>query len=467
MHEDLCYRSVDALARAIARRVISPVELTRAYLERMDTLEPKLHAVVTPIREEAMRRAREAETEIGRDGTRGPLHGIPYGVKDLFDTSGIRTTWGSILFADRVPDRDAAVVERLDQAGGILAAKLAMSEFAGGSTRSHLLEYPHNPWKLDRTTKGSSTGSAAATAAATIGYAIGTETGGSIVYPSAACGVTGLRPTYGRVSKFGVMPLSWSLDKVGPFARTALDCGLILEAIAGHDPRDPTSGKHSFRFSPDPADLRGRKVALIRDEFGCVPTANGPQFDEALRVLRRFGLDFEDVELPARPYYEVYKTIDYAEAGTFFKPLYDDQRIEHMYTATRRADFLADSILPASDYIHAQRIRTIITREADELLTKYRALIAPTLPAGADLIEPNSAPVNPSLRPSKKIDHTMRMTNVAGLPGISMPCGFDGDGLPLGLHVVGPAWDEQGILDIAMAFQAETDFHLRRPAFHA
>jgi aspartyl-tRNA(Asn)/glutamyl-tRNA(Gln) amidotransferase subunit A len=463
MHDDLCFQSVDELSRSIARGDLSPVELTRAYLVRMEALEPKLNAIITPLPDIAIQQAQEAEAEIRTSGVRGPLHGIPYGVKDLFDTKGIPTTWGSTIFADRVPDRDAAVIERLHSAGGILAAKLAMSEFAGGLTRSHLLDYPHNPWKLDRTTEGSSTGSAAATSAAMTGYAIGTETGGSIIYPSAACGLSGLRPTYGRVSRFGCMPLSWSLDKVGPMARSAVDCGLILDAIAGHDPRDRNSSKMPFRFSREPSDLRGQKVAIVREEFGRAPAHNGRQFEAALGLLQELGLVLEDVSLPARPYREVYKTIDYSEAGTFFKPLYDDKRIEKMYTASRRANFLADSMLPASDYLKAQRIRAMITQESDELLTRYRILIAPTRPKGAGLFEPKSASKDPEAQPGMGKDNTMWMANLAGLPGISIPCGFDPDGMPLGLHLVGAAWDEQGILDVAMAFQGATDFHLGRP----
>ena len=250
-------------------------------------------------------------------------------------------------------------------------------------------------------------------------------------------------------------------------ARSALDCGLILEAIAGHDPRDRNSGTTTFQFDRGPKEIRGFKAALIRAEFDRAPDFNRRQFGNALSVLKELGLVLEEVELPARPYREVYKTIDYSEAGTFFKPLYDDMRIEKMYTASRRANFLADSILPASDYIKAQRISTMITEESDDLLTRHRVLIAPTRPKGAGLIEPKNAVKNPESQPGMGKDHTMRMANLAGLPGISIPCGYDEDGMPLGLHIVGAAWDEQSVLDVAMAFQDATGFHLQRPTLRA
>ena len=465
IYDDLCYKSVAELSREIESGKLSPVELTKAYLARIEAYEPKLNAIITSLPELALSKAREAEEEIRRTGPRSPLHGIPYGVKDLFDTKHIRTTWGSSIFADRVPDRDATVVEKLDAAGGILAAKLAMSEFAGGSTRSHLLEYPHNPWKLDRTTMGSSTGSGAATAAALIGFSLGTETGGSIIYPSASCGITGLRPTYSRVSRFGCMSLSWSLDKVGPMARTAFDCGLILEAIAGQDSQSKLSGGRNFQFRKTPLENTGEKIALVGAEFERAPAPNQKIFENALKIFQNLGFELEEIVLPDRPYREVYKTTDYAEAGTFFKALYDDKRIARMFTASRRAHFLADSMLPASDYIKAQRIRQMITQESDELLTRYRALIAPTRIKGAGLIKAKKN--SPDSLPGQGKEHLMRLSNLAGLPGISIPCGFDKEGMPLALHLVGSAWDEQGIIDIATAFQKETDFHLKRPSFRA
>ena len=466
MTEDLCYQTVSELSDQIASGDLSPVEVTRAYLERAEQLDSRLASIITLLPARALADARAAEEEIQQGRVRGPLHGIPFGVKDLLDTKGIRTTWGSSIFADRVPDRDSAVIEKLLGAGGVLMAKLSMAEFAGGSLRSNLVEHPHNPWKLDRTTSGSSSGSGAATAAALVGFSIGSETGGSIMGPSASCGVCGVRPTYGRVSRYGCMALAWSLDKLGPMARSAEDCGLVLDAIAGHDPRDPRSSKSVFRFRRDPGPMTGRKVGLVRHELDLIPEENRAVFDRALDVLQQAGVAFEDVELPDFPYSQVYNVTRNPEAGAFYKHLFNDKRIEGQYDRARRADFLAGSMLPASDYVTAQRIRQMMVNAADELLAPFSAIIAPSRGRGAGLIDgaqtPRTTPTEQSEPPRRGAVMT-RMANLTGLPGISIPCGFDGEEMPLGLHITARAWDEQSALDIAMAFQRETDFHRRRP----
>ena len=463
MSEGLCYQTVSELSGQIASGELSPVEVTRAYLERAEQLDSRLASIITLLPERALADARAAEEEIQQGRVRGPLHGIPFGVKDLLDTEGIPTTWGSSIFADRVPNRDAAVIEKLLGAGGVLMAKLSMAEFAGGSLRSNLVEHPHNPWKLDRTTSGSSSGSGAATAAALVGFSIGSETGGSIMGPSASCGVCGVRPTYGRVSRYGCMALAWSLDKLGPMARSAEDCGLVLDAIAGHDPRDPRSSKSVFRFRRDPGPMTGRKVGLVRHEFDLIPEENRAVFDRTLEVLRQTGVVFEDVELPDFPYGEVYNVTRNPEAGALYKHLFNDKRIEGQYDRARRADFLAGSMLPASDYVTAQRIRQMMVNATNELLAPYSAIIAPSRGRGAGLIDaPPTPPTTPSEPPRRGAAMT-RMANLTGLPGISIPCGFDGEEMPLGLHITAQAWDEQSAFDIAMAFQRETDFHRRRP----
>ena len=475
MSEDLCYQTIGELSKQIAAKKLSPVELTQAYLERAESINPKLETVITLTREQALARATEAEKEIKSGKIRGPLHGIPYGVKDLFDTKGVKTTWGSIIFKDRVPDRDATCVAKLNNAGAILKSKLTMSEFAGGSTRSNLVPFPHNPWKLDRTTSGSSSGSGASTAAAMVCFSLGTETGGSILGPSGSNGIAGMRPTYGRVSRFGCMTLAWSLDKIGPLARSATDVGTILEVIAGPDPKDPTSGSTPFKFRPDPGKVSGRKLGIVRHEFDLASAASRAVFEKALDVLKQAGFVLENVTLPDRPYAEVYNLISNTEGGTFFKSVFNDKRIEGMYDEARRADWMAASMLPASDYLTAQRIRAMITAESDELVAKYSAVIAPTSASGAGLIQPpaggqrgarggGSSGAAAERGPAAALT---RIGNLAGLPGISVPCGFDSEGLPLGIHIMSRAWDEQSVLDVAMAFQKETDFHRKRPTFRA
>lgn len=465
MSEDIAYSTVHELSTQIASKKLSPVELAKIYLARAEEFNPKTHVIVTLTRDHALKQAEQVEREIRRSKPRGPLHGIPYGVKDLLDTKGIRTTWGSLIFKDRVPDRDAAVIEKLNAAGAVLIAKLHTAEFAGGGPKSKLLEHSRNPWKLDRTTSGSSTGPGGATAGGMVGFSVGTETGGSIMSPSASCGVSGMRPTYGRVSRYGCMVLAWSLDKIGPLTRSAVDVGLVLEAIAGHDPRDPTSGPGSFKFRPDPGRIRGRRIGVHRPEFDAANATNRSVFLKALEVLRQQGFVLEDVELPVRPYSECYNLHSNVEGGSAFKALFNDRRIVDMHNAPRRADWMAASMLPASDYLKAQRLRQMIRLEADALLTRFDAVIAPTSTTGAGTVE--SEPEAPSSSGRSAPPRLTNMANLACVPGISVPCGFDADGLPLAIHIATKAWDEQGALDVAMAYQRETDWHRRRPTFRA
>jgi aspartyl-tRNA(Asn)/glutamyl-tRNA(Gln) amidotransferase subunit A len=269
------------------------------------------------------------------------------------------------------------------------------------------------------------------------------------------------------------MTLAWSLDKVGPLARSATDIGLILEVIAGADPKDPTASSNTFKFRPDPGKATGKKIGVVRHEFDLAPAANQAVFNKALEVLKQAGFVLEDVSLPDRPYAEVYNLISNTEGGTFFKSAFNDKRIEGMYDSARRADWLAASMLPASDYLTAQRIRAMITSESDELVAKYTAIVAPTSETGAGLIEPSANPATTTGQRGGRGANRgpaaalTRIGNLAGLPGISIPCGFDPEGLPLALHIVSKAWDEQSILDVAMTFQKETDFHRKRPTFRA
>jgi len=282
-----------------------------------------------------------------------------------------------------------------------------------------------------------------------------------------------MRPTYGRVSRFGCMTLAWSLDKIGPLARSATDVGLILEAIAGADAKDPTAGAATFKFRAEPGKVAGKKIGVVRHEIELAPAANQAVFGKALDVLKQAGFVLEDVRLPDRPYAEVYNLISNSEGGTAFKALFNDKRIEGMYDTARRADWLAASMLPASDYLTAQRIRAMITADSDELVGKYTAIIAPTSGSGAGLIErPANATAAEGQRGGRGTNRgpaaaLTQVGNLAGLPGISIPCGFDNEGLPLALHIVARAWDEQSALDVAMTFQKETDFHRKRPSFRA
>jgi aspartyl-tRNA(Asn)/glutamyl-tRNA(Gln) amidotransferase subunit A len=371
---------------------------------------------------------------------------------------------------DRVPDRNAAVIDRLEDSGAVLMAKMSLGEFAGGNTSTAL-----NPWKLDRTSFGSSSGTVAAAVAGLIGFGIGTETGGSIVFPASAVGASGLRPTFGRVSRFGCMALSWSLDKIGPVGRCAEDCGLILEQIAGRDERDNCTVDRAFDFRSDPGDMRGRRLGVHRAEFELSQSETNRQvFQEALEVFERMGVIVEDITLPRRPTGALFTTIVTVESGTNFTALFDDGSVDQMFSFNedRRAGWMAGRMMPAADYLTAQRIRNQLTREADEIVARYDAVIAPTWPNGAALREVSGGwpiPARNEWEPPDEFDRqTPRLNyiaNLVGHPGLAIPCGFDEDGLPLSLQIVGSAWEEQRVLDLGMAYQAETDWHERRPPY--
>ena len=477
MQNDIHYASLAELSRLLESRQLSSVELTELYLNRAERLDKpdfdlpadparssgaKLATVITLAREHALEAARRADSS----ERRGPLHGLPYGVKDLLDTRGVRTTWGSRIFADNVPDRNAAVVEKLEAAGAVLMAKMSMGEFAGGNTSNAL-----NPWKRDRTTFGSSSGTAAGAVAGFIAFGIGSETGGSIVYPCSAVGATGLRPTLGRVSRYGAMVLSWSLDKLGPVGRTAEDCGLVLEAIAGHDSRDNATARREFSFQREPTSPRGARVGVERAAFELASPADRRIFEDALDVLTDAGCELEDINLPDRPYGPIFSQLVGCESGSFFGPYFDDGRIAGCfpYNRARVASWMAARLQPTSDYLFAQRVRSELIREADELLSRYSIVVAPTWPSGAarrEVVDGWPVPADPELEPGGTTHTRLKIhnaANVAGLPGISMPCGFDGEGLPLSIQLVAGAWEEQLLMDVAMIFQRETDWHLRRP----
>ncbi len=485
MQEAVHFLTVRELADRLASGSITSVELTQMYLDRAEELDPPpfdlpseprtdhggmLSTMVTIVREQALESAALADAELRAGRRRSILHGIPYGVKDLLDTTGIRTTWGSSIFRDRVPDRNAAVIDKLERAGAILMAKMSLGEFAGGNTSSAL-----NPWKLDRTSFGSSSGTVAATVAGLIGFGIGTETGGSIVFPASAVGASGLRPTFSRVSRHGCMALSWSLDKIGPVGRSAEDCGHILQQIVGFDARDNSSTDRPFNFRADPGSMRGKRLGVHRREFLLTQSDHNRQvFQEALDVWERMGVIVEDIELPLYPTGALFTTIVTVESGTVFEPMFADGSAAGMFSfnADRAAGWMAGRMMPASDYLTAQRIRSQLAREADEIVSRHDAIIAPTWPNGAALREVSGGwpiPARNEWEPPEDFDAaTPRLNyiaNLVGHPGLNVPCGFDPDGLPLCLQIVASPFDDQAALDFGMSYQRETDWHTRRPPY--
>ena len=468
--EDVLYSSVRDLGGRIRAGKVSPVELTEAYLARLEKLGPKLGAVVTITKERAMEEARAADTEIRARKFRGPLHGIPYGLKDLVATRGIPTTWGAEPFRKQTFDYDGTVARRLKDAGAILVAKLAMVELAGGfgynNADASFTGPGRTPWNTNYWSGGSSAGSGAATAAALVAFAIGSETSGSIITPAAYCGVSGLRPTYGRVSRHGAMALSFTLDKLGPMCRSADDCGLVLAAIAGRDVQDASTSSRAFAWGDDPKKVGVGPLNGTRWRIGVIPAKNltmqpavGKNYEVSLKVLSGFAT-LEDVRLPQLPYGDVISTIIEAEASASFRELLESGRSRDLRAANDKWGGYAGVAVLAVDYIQAMRVRTTIKRQLDEAFTTLDAVVAPSrntvaYPIGVDFQKAYpGVGGGPPLIPAG---------NLAGQPAISVPNGFGDNNLPTGIQFTGRAWSEPRLLTLAKRYQEATDFHARRP----
>ncbi len=380
-------------------------------------------------------------------------------------TKGIRTTWGSRLFKDQVPDHDATLIERLRGAGAVLLGKLSMSELAAGGRPEAALNGPvHNPWKLDHWTFGSSTGPAASVAAGLAAFAIGSETTTSILRPASTTGIVGLRPTYGRVSRYGTMPLSWTMDKVGPMARRVADCAAVLDAIHGADPNDPTSVSAPFDFLPG-EKIAGRRLGVVRAEFEQLRDLPvGETYRQALDVLQGLGVILEDVQLPSLPYSEVTSFIWQVEGFSVFQPWARDGRLEQaLVNKDRWISWRAAALIPAPDYMKALRIRQAIVRAVAELTRRFDVLVAPMNPLGARPIE-RPADAGTSERPNLEA-RLQYLGTLSGIPTISVPCGFTARGLPVGLAFAAGAMKDAAACEMAHAFEQATGWHRRRPTF--
>jgi aspartyl-tRNA(Asn)/glutamyl-tRNA(Gln) amidotransferase subunit A len=460
MRADLLFTPLRELGALLKTRQLLPVELCELYLERLERLGPKYNAVVTVMREHALSQARRAEGEIAAGLYRGPLHGIPYGAKDLLATAGAPTTWGAAPYKDQRFDFDATVIRKLEEAGAVLVAKLAMIELAGGmGYRQPTASFTGpciNPWDANAWTGGSSSGSGAAVAAGLVPFAIGSETWGSILSPAGYCGLAGLRPTYGRVSRHGAMALCWTLDKLGPLAQTADDCGLLLDAMAGPDPKDPTASDRPYRY--DSADRTGFRFGVITNVTdGCEDAVAG-NFTRSLGVLRKMGT-VEEVTLPDLPYEQITRIILQVEAASAFEDLIESGGIAGLTAPEdRHTPYARDAIL-AKDYVKAMRLRGVMAREIDRVLGSFDALVAPG--------RINEAPVlgqefRSAIRATAK-DVMGAVGNGAGLPAVCVPNGFGARGLPTSLQFMGRAWEENTILAAARAHQSLTDWHTRHP----
>jgi len=434
--EDLAFEPAIALASRIRARQISSVDLTAMYLDRLKRYDGKLFTVVTFTEELARAQAEQADAEIRAGRYRGPLHGIPYGIKDLFSAKGIPTTWGAKPFENQTFDYDSTAVTRLREAGAVLVAKLSTGELAIGDL--WFRARTRNPWNPERGASGSSAGPASAAAAGLVGFAVGTETNGSIILPASTCGAVGLRPTYGRSSRYGCMTLRWTLDKVGVIARSVADTALVLEVLHGPDDRDDTVADLPFAWDGG-RDVKGVRVGYIESEFNA-PAAK-PLADMVLEVYRKAGATLVPIAMPDLPSAAVYALLN-AEAGAMFDELVRTGAINDLADkgANGRANQLrAARFIPAVDYIRAQRVRTLITQQMNALFEKVDAFIAPA--ASASVVT----------------------SNLTGHPAITVPAGFLND-LPIGLMVTGPLYKEDRVMQVAAAFEAATDWKSKHPA---
>ena len=464
----LHYMSITDAASLIREGELSPVELTQAYLDRIDALNGRLSAYITVMRDSALAQAHQAEQDIQDGNYRGPMHGIPVGIKDIIYTEGVLTSAGSRVLADHIPTENSPIVDRLNAAGSVLLGKLNLSEFAIGGTIEHPYGTPRNPWNTDHTAGGSSSGSGVATAAGLCAGALGSDTGGSVRGPSSFCGLVGLRPTYGRVTRHNVVPMSWHLDTVGPMTRTVRDCAHMLKAIAGHDPYDSTTSDSPVPDYTESIDggVRGLRIGLPSEMFD--PDILDGEVNElvmrAVAVLEELGASAEEMSLPTS-----------AGSGAVFIATADvDSAAYHsdwlrsrgdLYDWNTRTRLESASLEPAWAYIKALRIREKLRREMLKALEKYDVLVMPTGPVPAPDIAASTGKAGGYYQGESDLARR-RYTSpapLAGLPAISIPCGFSQRGLPVGLQIIGRAFDEATLFKMGQAYESATDWHNMNP----
>jgi Asp-tRNA(Asn)/Glu-tRNA(Gln) amidotransferase A subunit family amidase len=435
--EDLAFAPVTELGPLLKSKQVTSVELTTMYLARLKRYSPKLLCVITLTEDLAMEQARKADEDIRHGRDRGPLHGVPYGAKDLFNTKGILTTWGAEPFQTQVPDNDATVITRLRDAGAVLLAKLSMGALAqgglwfGGMTK--------NPWNMEQTSSGSSAGSASATSAGLVGFSIGTETLGSIISPSTRCGVTGLRPTYGRISRAGAMGLSWTMDKVGPICRSVEDCALVLHAAYGPDGQDATVIDVPLAWKPT-MPLANLRIGVLQAEFDRQQGESKEVYTAALAALAKAGAQLKPVTLPDMGANSLLIILT-AEAATAFDDITRDNRVSQLKGQSPNDwpnTFRSARTIPAVEYLRAQRGRTLLMSQMDKFMADWDVLVSPTGSA------------------------TLLITNLTGHPQVTVPCGFVNK-IPAGLLFTGPLYQEGTPLRAALAFEQATEWHKMHP----
>ena len=464
---ELCFLTAGQLSRLIRRKEVSPVEVTQAHLARIDALEPILNSFITVTGEEAMAAARQAEQEIQQGNYRGPLHGVPLGLKDLFRTQGIRTTSGSKIFHDTFPSEDCTIAARFQEAGTILLGKLNMHQFAYGPTGENP-DYGdmHNPWNPELITGGSSGGSGSAAAAGQCTLTMGSDTGGSIRIPAALCGIVGLKPTYGRLSRHGLTPLSWCMDHPGPLVRSVEDAALVMNALSGYDAKDPASARVSV---PDfttalTGEIKGLRIGVPREYFQ-VP--RDPQVEHATRraieLLGELGATVTEVSMPLfHTSAAISTTILMAEAAALHRDLVLSRGAEYYPPIRLRLE--AGLFFSAADYVQAHRARALFNHQSRELFQQVDILAGPMEPVTAPKIGATKVQVGKITQGAiPTLTQYSRPFNLNGYPAISVPCGFSQDNLPMGLQLAGRPFEEETVLRVAHAYEQATEWYRRRP----
>ena len=460
---EIPFLSVAELGEHIRNRDVSPVEVTEAYLGRIESLNDQIRAYLTVTSDIARQAAQECEDEIAAGGYRGPLHGIPMAVKDQMYTEGVRTTIGTPLFDDFVPEYDATVVARLKQAGAVLLGKLNMTEFAT-TALSHKFDPPRNPWDRERSCGGSSSGSGGATAAFMAAATLGEDTGGSVRCPAAWCGLAGLRPTWGLVSRYGVMPGVRSMDTVGPITRTVEDCAIVLQAIAGHDPNDRLTSQEQ---PPDyrsalTGEIEGLRIGILREVLyaDAVEPDVGKAVIDAGDALRKLGADVDEVSIPITAHTGPINSGIRVEAPTTYGGLLRERPRDIGHD--NRIGYLTNAIMPATYYYKAIRLRTLLRSEVLRTLEEYDLLLSPTIGVPAQTLEPD-----PAITGKDNVGRTpwlfTNVASLANLPALSVPCGFSDEGLPFSLQIAGRPFEETTVLRAGHAYEQATDWHTRRP----
>ena len=481
--EDILYLPIRELAARIRRRAISPVELAESYLDRSRRLGPKFNAYVTLTEERALAQARAAEKEIAAGHYRGPLHGIPYAAKDLVAVKGYPTTWGAPPFAEQRFDFDATVIERLDRAGAVLIGKAAMIELAGGlgysDGNASLTGPARNPWNTDCWTCGSSSGPGAIVSAGLAPWAIGSDTRGSIICPTTWCGISGMRPSFGRVSRHGAMTIAWSMDKLGPMARTADCCGLALAAMAGHDPKDHDSlppGLAGFAYAPEAAE-KPLRIGRLTNAWGRVDPALQSAIDDGLKVLEKAGAKVADAQLPEGPFEDAAELTILMEAASAFQSLIHSGDCAKLKDPLGQVNGYPSEEMTATDYLQIQRVRKILQQRIDRLFDDFDVIAAAGSSSTAQRLARGPRPANPQpqQRPATpaepRVDNSQRapdgVSSLCGLPALGVPCGFSADNLPYGLQFLARATNDHAVIAAARKFQSLTDWHKKRPTISA